>query len=193
MQKADVKVIQALLDYNNLRLSIRGLAKILKKDYKNMHNIIMRLANNNIVVLEPFGNAHKVTLVKKPHPYIFEAEHNRREDILRNKTIRAVLSYYNNMSTVFFVLLLFGSYAKRNPTRHSDIDLLFIIPDGLEEIMNKEIMSISSTIPLPLHINVFNETEFKSMSMSKEFTVGSEAINNNIILHGTEYFYEMIR
>jgi len=31
------------------------------------------------------------------------------------------------------------------------------------------------------------------MKRSKEVTVGSEAIKNNVILHGIEYYYEMIQ
>ena len=70
---------------------------------------------------------------------------------------------------------------------------MFIVPDAAEEKMEKEIHNIASTLPLKLHVNVFKESEFKAMKNSKETTVGSEAIENNIILHGIELYYEIIQ
>ena len=88
---------------------------------------------------------------------------------------------------------MFGSYAKKTQTKHSDIDLLFIVPDSEEERMEKEIQTITRLLPLNLHTNIFTETDFKHMKNSKEITVGSEAMKNNIILHGIETYYEMIQ
>ena len=59
--------------------------------------------------------------------------------------------------------------------------------------MEKSIHHIASLNPLKLHLNLFKESEFIAMKKSKEFTVGSEAIKNNIILYGTEQYYELIR
>jgi hypothetical protein len=59
--------------------------------------------------------------------------------------------------------------------------------------MENEIQSIANTLPLKLHINVFKESDFKAMESSREITVGSEAIKNNIILHGIEMYYEMMQ
>ena len=97
------------------------------------------------------------------------------------------------MSTKLFILLVFGSYSKKTHTKHSDIDLMFIVPDAEEGKMEKEIYNIASTLPLKLHLNIFKESEFKAMKNSKETTVGSEAIENNIILHGIESYYEMVQ
>ena len=70
---------------------------------------------------------------------------------------------------------------------------VYSVPDSEEERMEKEIQTITRLLPLNLHTNIFTETDFKHMKNSKEITVGSEAMKNNIILHGIETYYEMIQ
>lgn len=100
---------------------------------------------------------------------------------------------FKGMKSKLFVLLLFGSHAKKTQTKYSDIDLLFIVPDESEDKMEKAIQNIAGTLPLEIHMNIFKESDFKAMKNSKEITVGSEAINNNVILCGIEPYYEMIQ
>ncbi len=193
MKSKDIEVIRLLLENREKELSINQIAKLLKKDYKNAHNIVTRLSKASSVRLQPFGKSHRVTLIDKAHPLLFEAECLRRDELLKNKDIAVMDDSFKGLHSRLYILLVFGSYAKKTQTRHSDIDLLFIVPDTAEEKMEKEIQTIAGTLPLEMHINIFKETDFTAMKNSKEVTVGSEAIKNNIILHGIEPYYEMIR
>ena len=193
MKGKEVEVIKLLIENRNKDISISQIAKLLKKDYKNTHNIVTRLSKMSLIKLQPFGRSYKVILINKINPLIFEAEYIRRIDLLKNKNISVMCDYLKNLSSKLYILLVFGSYAKKVQTKHSDIDLMFIVPDIAEDKMEKEIQNIAATIPLNIHINVFKENDFKSMKNSKEATVGSEAINNNIIIHGIEPYYEIIQ
>jgi len=155
-------------------------------------NIIQRLNQKKIIELKSFGKSCKIELINQFHPIIFEAEYARREEILRNKNLNLILDYFKGLQTKLYILLLFGSYAKKTQTKESDIDLLFIVPDNDEKFESK-IINISRTIPLKLHINIFKESEFIAMKNSKKITVGQEAINNNIILYGIENYYEILK
>lgn len=193
MKGKEVEIIQALIENKHKELSISQTAKLLKKDYKNIHNIISRLAKMSLVSLQPFGKSHRIMLCNKLHPLIFEAEYNRSNRLLKDKNIAVMLDYFKKLSSKMYILLVFGSYAKKANTKHSDIDLMFIIPDAAEDRMEKEIQSTAKMIPLNIHVNIFTESEFKAMKNSKETTVGSETIKNNIILHGIELYYEMMQ
>ncbi len=193
MKNKDVEIIKLLLENREKELSINAISRLLKKDYKNVHNMITRLAKNKVISLDQFGNSHRVVLGSNAHPLIFEAEYLRRDEILKNKDIAIMLDSFRSLRSKFFILLLFGSYAKKTQTRHSDIDLMFIVPNGSEELMEKEMRIIARTLPLKIHLNIFKESDFMSMRKSKETTVGSEAMRSNIILHGIGQYYEMIQ
>ncbi|MEK6968153.1 MAG: nucleotidyltransferase domain-containing protein [Nanoarchaeota archaeon] len=188
----EVEFIRLLIENKDKDLSISSVAKLLKKDYKNAHNIVKRLEKRSLISLKPFGRSYRLTLNIKPHPLIFEAEHERRSELLKNKDLVVMLETFKGLRTKLFVLLVFGSHAKKTSTKHSDIDLLFIVPDAGEERIEKEIQNIASILPLKLHLNIFSETDFKAMKNSKETTVGSEAIMHNVILHGIEPYYEIV-
>ena len=185
-------IIKVLLENKTKELNISNIAEIIKLDYKTVHNIIQRLNQKKIIELKSFGKSCKIELINQFHPIIFEAEYARREEILRNKNLNLILDYFKGLQTKLYILLLFGSYAKKTQTKESDIDLLFIVPDNDEKFESK-IINISRTIPLKLHINIFKESEFIAMKNSKKITVGQEAINNNIILYGIENYYEIIK
>jgi len=193
MRSKEVEVIRVLLENKEKELNINQIAKLLKKDYKNIHNMIQRLFKMRLVELQNFGKSQKVILVNQMHPLIFEAEYLRRNELLKNKSFSIMINSFEKLSSKLYVLLLFGSYAKNKQTKHSDIDLLFIVPDAAEEKMEREIHNIVRILPLKIHTNIFKETDFKAMKNSKEFTVGSEVIKNNIILHGIETYYTMIK
>ena len=190
MKSKETEIIKYLLK-NKEEKNINQIAKEVRIDYKNAHSIIQRLQKKQVVTLEQFGNAWKVKLKNNIHPLLFEAEYERQQTLLKDKNIKTMLNYYKrNLSTKLYVLLLFGSYAKETQTKHSDIDLFFITS---EEKVEKEIHKITALIPLKTHVNIFTEKQFKEMKNSKEKTVGSEAIKNNIILHGIEAYYELIQ
>src|SRR3989338_9125322 len=71
--------------------------------------------------------------------------------------------------------------------KHSDIDILTIGGD------QKQIKSTLSLLPDKIHLTSITTEEFIHMAKSKEFTVVSEAIKNNIIILGIEEYYRMLK
>jgi len=190
MIRNDTAIIQLLLKHTE-EMSMQRIATLLKRDYKNTHNSIRRLEKEGILRMERFGQAYKITLIKRALPAIYEAEYNRRKETLKNKDIAVITDQFKRLNTKLYVLLLFGSHAKGTQTKGSDIDLLFIIPDGNNDI-EKEIQQLTRLIPRNVHLTIITESEFRAMRDSKEFTVGKEAIQHHIILHGIEAYYELL-
>ncbi len=193
MRYKDTLIIKYLIEHKNEELNILKISKAIKMDYKNVHSIIKRLEKISLVKLESFGQSSRVKLIHKIHPLIFEAEYNRKKELLENKNIAVMLNEFKKvLSSKYYMLLLFGSYAKKTQTKNSDIDLMFIVPDGKEEVFEKKTSQVASSLPLPIHYLVFSETEFLEMVDAKEPNVGQEALKNNIILYGIEIYYEMM-
>src|SRR3989344_3690640 len=145
MKDNDVLIIKMLLEHKNEDLNISSISEHLQKDYKTIHTIVKRLERLRIIRIKEFGKSLKVELMNILHPSVFLAEHERRTDVLKNKDLAVMLdSFLNGIETKCFVLLLFGSYAKKITTKHSDIDLMFIVPNKLEDEMEKKIYGIAS-------------------------------------------------
>lgn len=194
MRNKDVIAIRHLIERRNEELNILGLSKSLRMDYKNVYTIVKRLEKELLVKLETFGQSSRVKLISQVHPLIFEAEYSRRKELLKDKNLAVMLNELKNaLKSKCYVLLIFGSYAKKTQTKNSDIDLLFIVPDEKEDLFEKNVHQIARLLPLPIHHLVFSETQFLEMAGAKKPNVGQEAIKNNIILYGIEAYYELIK
>ena len=193
MANETIEILKLLINKKEDRLSIRKISQIRKINYKSAYNALMALGKEKIASLQKTGNTTICTFNNNFNTLVFEAEYERRKELLKNNNIAVMHDSFKGLHSKLHILLVFGSYAKKTQTKHSDIDLMFIVPDSAEERMEKEIQSIADTLPLKIHINIFKETDFRAMKNSKEITVGSEAIKNNIILHGIESYYEMIQ
>jgi predicted nucleotidyltransferase/predicted transcriptional regulator len=194
MLNKDIVIMKYLLDNKDKESNINTIAKALKMDYKNVHTIVKRLEKKQAISIDKFGNVSKISLNSTPNPLLFSAEYERRQDLFNSKDMQQVQEYFlRHMKTSFYVMLLFGSHAKKKQTESSDIDLLFVVPTEFSENVEKDILSIGRLLPLKLHIHVFSEKDFTAMNRSKEITVGSEAIKHNVILHSIEQYYELIQ
>jgi len=193
MRSKDSAIIKFLIENKNEELNILKISKSLKMDYKNVYSIIKRLEKALLVKIETFGQSSRVKLNKIVHPLVFEAEFERRNEILKNKNIAVMLgNFKRGIKSKMYALLLFGSYAKKTQTKSSDIDLMFICADGIEDAFEKDVGRIARSMPLPLHPLVFSESQFVEMINAKESNVGQEALKNNVILYGIEQYYEMV-
>ncbi|MBI1971215.1 nucleotidyltransferase domain-containing protein [Candidatus Woesearchaeota archaeon] len=194
MNRNDDVIVRYLLGKKNEEISILRLSKDLGTDYKTVYSIIKRLEKQNSIRLESFGQSKRIKLTQEATPTIFEAEHNRRKELLKNKNMAVMLHDFKAaLSSKCYVLLLFGSYAKKTQTSHSDIDIMFIVPDEKEMAFEKEVNMAIRSLPLPIHCLVFSEKQFLEMIHAKESNVGKEALKSNIVLYGIETYYEMIQ
>ncbi len=193
MRNKDAIIIRYLIENKNEELNILRISKELRMNYKNVYSIVKRLEKELLVKLESFGQSSRVKLISQVHPLIFEAEYNRRKELLKDKNLAVMLNDFKNaLKSKCYMLLIFGSYAKKTQTKNSDIDLMFIVPDGKEELFEKDVHRAARSLPLPIHYLVFSEKQFLDMNNAKESNVGQEALKNNIILYGIETYYEII-
>lgn len=183
----NTRVIMALLENEGKNISIAQLSNRIGMDYKNVYNSVKGLENKELIILERFGNAFNCILNKKVHPIIFEAEYERRKNLLEDKNI-LILHKKLNALNFTFIALIFGSYAKGTYSKNSDIDLMVIGEKNRE----KEIERIISLLPLNIHYLFFTYEEFLTMERSREFNVVLEAIKRNIILTGIEDYYRLM-
>lgn len=170
--------------------TIREISKKIKADYRITHTAVQKLLESKLLLGKTVGKSTFCTL--NPTYYgadIYSAELERKSNLLENQNIKIMYNeLMQGISSSFFVSLLFGSYAKKSFTKHSDIDLLFICN---ERKFEEKIGNLLSLLPLKTHTFVFTDKEFIRMKHSPKPNVVKEAINNNIILYGVENYYRL--
>jgi len=188
MVKNHSKIIQVLLERRGEMLSISKISRYSGIDYKNAYFIVNDLEEQGLVSVTKTGNTNLCRFTNRFGKAVFEAEHDRRRKIFDKK--RDFLVIYRRLSGLNFpfIALLFGSHAKGKASKHSDIDLLIVC----EEKREQEIQEIFDMFPLKIHPTFTSFEDFMAMLKTKEFSVVSEAVKNNIILIGIEDYYRLM-
>lgn len=189
--KHNIKILQFLLSNKKKDFTIREIAKETFIDYKAAYITLQKLIEDGTISAKKAGQSTLCSINTKAfNTIIFQAEDARKKELLKNKNIASLYSYFKDLKTPFFILLVFGSYAKKQERKKSDIDLLLITEGGA---IKTEIHEKIKLIPLNIHFIDFSSEEFLSMLKTTEFSVGKEAFYNNIILFGIEDYYRLIQ
>ncbi|MEK6937426.1 MAG: nucleotidyltransferase domain-containing protein [Nanoarchaeota archaeon] len=182
---AAIKILKFFLSHKEDKFTIKKIAESLKINYRIAHEKVTKLEKDKLIKVVRVGNSKLCELTYNFNEKLFEAEYERRKDLLKNKDFRIIHNRLTELKFPFIVLL-FGSLAKGTANKHSDIDILTA---GGEE---KEIKAVISLLPDKIHLTTVSYQNFIHMAKSKEFTVVSEAIKNNIILIGIEEYYRLL-
>lgn len=185
MDNERLNILKLLIENQEKVLSIRQIGIQRKINYKTAYTSLKDLAKEGIVTLKKQGN---MTICSFNHTFndsVFQVEYTRLQELLKDKNF---LVLYHRLAKINeqFILLLFGSYAKGQQAKGSDIDLLLISnnPQKIETQIH--------LLPLNIHLTHITYENFESMLQSKEFSVVSEAIKHNILLFGVEDYYRLM-
>lgn len=182
------KILRFLIENKEKAFSMYELSKVLKIDYKLIHINVKKLQSEGSIAVEDLKSQKRCSFKDSFNEEVFSVENERRADSLKKKEFRAIYDYLKEINKQFIVLL-FGSHVKGTATKHSDIDLLLIS----SEEDAKKIEDKISILPFKIHLTPISYNSFMNMLKSKEFTVVSEALKNNIILFGIEDYYRLIQ
>ncbi|MBU2633638.1 MAG: nucleotidyltransferase domain-containing protein [Nanoarchaeota archaeon] len=95
--------------------------------------------------------------------------------------------------TLFFIVVVFGSYAKQIHKKDSDLDIALIV-DNSKDV--KKIMPVIETIKrreiIKIDCYIFTVEEFKEMLNSEKENVGKEILRNHIAFYNINSFYRLV-
>lgn len=182
------KLLKFLIENKNPQ-SIRGASSAIIVDYKNTHNIVNELYPE-VISKEKIGNTNLIRLNIVPNQNIYMVEDKRtKEFLLKNPGLSVIKKYVEEIGYPFFIVIVFGSYAKDTKTEKSDIDIC-IISDNKDK--ESELIGKLSLLSLRLGIHEFTTKEFTSMIEKSQNNLGHEIIKKNIIIYGIENYYNLI-
>jgi len=185
MNNEKLNILKLLIETQDRTWSIRQIALERRINYKSAYNAIQKLHQEKIINVTTHGNISLCAFNQKYNSSVLTVEYHRLQQLLHNKNFKVI---YNRLKAINqqYILLLFGSYAKKKNNKYSDIDLLAITDN------NAELQTQVKLLPLPIHLTTISYNDFQTMLKSKEFSVVSEAIKHNIILFGVEDYYRLL-
>ena len=180
------KILKHLLEHKQQSFTINQIAKILKINYRIAFEGTKKLGKEGLIRIIKAGNANHCSFGSNFSEKLFAVEYMRRNEILKNNNFKILYKRLAKISQQF-IILLFGSYAKKTQTRHSDIDLLLISDN------DKKIKEELNLLPLDIHVTSVTYEDFITMLKTREQTVVSEAMKRNVILFGIEDYYRLLQ
>lgn len=195
LTKTQEQILAFLLGNPEQNFTIRGIAKKLNKSYTLVYNNLSDLEKENIIRKEAVPPAQIVLLNEFASTDIFvDIELKRKKTFLQKHSwVKLMLEDILDSAACFFILLVFGSYAKEKSTSKSDLDLLIITQDkkDIKEVENAIQRAYTKVKKSPIFVDV---NDFKEMVRNpRELNVGNEAKRNHIILYGAEEYYQLLK
>ena len=195
LTKTQAKIMQVFAAKITEQFSIRGIARILKKDNSLIHRNIKSLIDKNLIALTK--NKYLMLNYKQNHQELAYSEFLRSKEFIRHPLNKAFALFLEdvltNMKDEYFIMLIFGSAVeKKNPR---DIDIFFIVESN-EKVNSREkaLENISSHYSLKLDINVVSvESIYEMAAKRDQKNIFNESLNKHLILFGAENFYRLIK
>ena len=156
---------------------IREIAKILEINHMTVLRKIKELSKENIVDYNKEGKNKvyflKKTIESKIYAYTFE-NYNLLIIIKKYPFLRSIIEKIQRNPKVNLTIL-FGSYAKGNPKKESDVDIYI---ENKNPRLKKEIENIDTR--LSVKIGEYNKSNLLIKEIEK----------NHVIIKGVEQYYE---
>lgn len=197
LTKTQLKILAYLINNPSKYFGIRELARGISTVYYLVQRNIQQLKKEKIINLERVGKTDLIFFNPQvDSAHLIEAEIFKREIFYRKYhylkvTLKKIIE---QAKTGFFILLVFGSYAKNQSREDSDLDLLVIVPHQKQvELMGRIVSSVARTSTVKIHETIVSEKSFAIMLKKKELNVANEANENHILINGSENYYNIIR
>jgi predicted nucleotidyltransferase len=204
-QKTLLKIMGLMRKELDKGLTILNISKKLSIGYRPTYNHINEMEKEDIIKISKIGNSKQCTLnfknVKTKH-LLQELDIIKKQELYnKNPKLKAIiesliLKLTEKYILEIFSIVLFGSYAKGNATKQSDIDLMFIVNNlknkNLRESIERECASYQYSYNIKISPLITDFLEFKKMLKSEELNVGKEVREYGISLYGYEFFWRII-
>ncbi len=193
----ELRVVAFFLANVGESFGIRELSRRMNVDYKMVHTAVQKLSKKGILLKRRQANLELCSLnLKGDLSVIYYGELLRANNFLQAH--KEIASFFNavreKVKTIFYSLVVFGSFAKGTEAAHSDLDLLIIaqsreLGEEIEGVINAEAILLKTKV----HVIILAETDFIAGLKEKKPNISTEVLKNHLIIAGVEAFYNAIR
>jgi predicted nucleotidyltransferase len=175
MEQLELEIILALLKYG--KLHVREIAKVIDSPHASVSRAMKRLLGKNIVDFKSEGK-NKVFKLKKgieSSTFVYMAEYFKLLKLLQKYPSLPIIIESILSATDEKFIIIFGSFAKFNANKDSDIDIFI---ETRDRSVKKEIEGINSKLSI------------KIGKFEKNNLLIKEILKDHVIIRGIEHYYK---
>ncbi|MBU3913339.1 MAG: nucleotidyltransferase domain-containing protein [Nanoarchaeota archaeon] len=193
--KTKLKII-AELERNHNGVHLREISRLVKTGLPNAKRFLEILEKEKVVRREKDANLVKFKLRDSERTIAYLKQVNTDKLLgLPGKINTAVREFLEELEVKPLLAIIFGSYAKGNYTKESDVDVLLVF-QKLEKGKDKDIENDAKRISMrtntkisPVYLDYEN---FEKNFLNKEHDFSREIRQDVIISVGIEYYYKLL-
>ena len=173
-------------EFNGIHL--RKISRLVNSGLPNVKRFLEILEKEKVVSKEKEANLIKFALKEGQRTLSYLKQVNTDKFFgLPVKVQNSISDFLDEIEDKPLIALIFGSYAKKNYTKESDIDILLVF----QKIENtaKRISMRTNTKINPVYIEYKN---FKDNFLNKEHNFSKEIRNKVIVMLGIENYYQLL-
>lgn len=198
-----LKIVHNLF-INKSGITIKDLANNLKTDYKNIHDAVNVLFKIGIIKKEKIGNYNicrlnysneDVVEYLKEYNFYAKVKEFRKKYPTEYRIITETCEQLKKDMLQFFICLIFGSYAKNEEKKGSDIDLLFLTFFSKAGVRIKKILNrINAPYQKRFHIMEQSIKDFiKDLKNKDKVSIATEIYKElPVVFYGDDIFFKMM-
>lgn len=188
-----LKIIK-ILDENRNGLHIREISRRIKTGLPNVKRYLDILEKEKVIKKEKKANLINIFLMYKQESFHYLKQIHSESFLSLPKNVQlAVNDFLKELDEKPLISLIFGSYAKGNYIRDSDLDIFLVF----QEVKTKSVEETAKKIKMRTNTKInpvyLNYTQFKKDFLDKNNNFANEIRNKIILINGIEYYYELIQ
>lgn len=186
--------IIAELERKHKGIHLREISRLVNSGLPNVKRFLEILEKEKVVKKEKEANLVKFKLKESEKTVAYLRQvHTEKFLLLPDKIKIAVRDFLDELEVKPLIAILFGSYAKGNYTKESDIDILTVFQklENEKEIENiaKRISMRTNTKISPIYLEYKN---FEKNFLDKNHDFSNEIRQDVIIMNGVEIYYHLL-
>tara|TARA_Y100000310_G_scaffold194628_1_gene194623 strand:+ start:1748 stop:2389 length:642 start_codon:yes stop_codon:yes gene_type:complete len=187
-----------LADYK-IEFHVREIARRLDFNHRTVLLVLQKLEEKNVLNSKLIGR-NKVYSLNTDNvvtrEYITSAEIARKVDLLDREFLFKKLVQEILLDVEYLPVVLFGSYAKGNETKQSDIDIIIFMDQSFytrqkEKKIQKRILAFASKYRKKIQIQKGSRSDFEKGLREKDPLV-MEIVKDHVILNNYQFFIGML-
>ncbi len=175
--------------------SIRKISELIRGSYALTYESVQSLIQKKLIKTKKIGNSLSCQLNLSAEPQLLTISSLIHSQKFLNKVKFGFVieEIKEKLNDLFYIMILFGSYAKEKARKDSDVDLLFVLQNETDiENIKKKIELVLSLTKIKVEFEVVT-TEWLLKMFEERHSVGREVLEGSMILHGAEQYYTLTK